>query len=91
MVRDAASARLIEDAGAAAIATTSAGVAWSVGAGDGETMGRDRALDVITRVSSAVGVPVAADIEGGYADDADGVASLGFAEIDELMAAPARR
>ncbi|MEU4676444.1 isocitrate lyase/phosphoenolpyruvate mutase family protein [Micromonospora sp. NPDC023737] len=71
---DAASARLIEEAGAAAIATTSAGVAWSLGAGDGETMGRDRALDVIARVASAVSVPVTADIEGGYAEDADGVA-----------------
>ena len=71
---DAASARLIEEAGAAAIATSSAGVAWSVGAGDGERMGRDRALDLIARVASMVSVPVTADIEGGYAEDPDGVA-----------------
>ena len=71
---DAASARLIEEAGAAAIATTSAGVAWSIGAGDGEAMGRDRALDLIARVASTVSVPVSADIEGGYAEDPDGIA-----------------
>ncbi|RBQ08644.1 isocitrate lyase/phosphoenolpyruvate mutase family protein [Micromonospora sp. LHW51205] len=71
---DAASARLIEEAGAAAIATTSAGAAWSIGTGDGEAMGRDRALDLIARVASTVSLPVSADIEGGYADDPDGIA-----------------
>lgn len=71
---DAASARLIEQAGAAAIATTSAGVAWSVGMGDGEAIGRAGALDVIGRVVAAVSVPVTADIEGGYAPDPGGVA-----------------
>lgn len=71
---DVASARLAEDAGAAAIATTSAGVAWSLGAPDGNRLGRDRAVDLVARIVAAVDVPVSADIEGGYADDADGVA-----------------
>jgi len=71
---DAASARLVEEAGAAAIATTSAGVAWSLGSGDGEALGRDRALDLVARVASAVNVPVTADIEGGYADTTAGIA-----------------
>ncbi|WP_035799784.1 isocitrate lyase/PEP mutase family protein [Kitasatospora mediocidica] len=71
---DAMSARLVEDAGAPAIATTSAGVAWGLGAADGDRLDRDRALDLIARVVAAVGVPVTADIESGFAKDPDGVA-----------------
>ncbi len=71
---DVASARLIEAAGATAIATTSAGVAWSLGAPDGDRLDRDLALDLIARIAAAVGVPVTADIESGYADSPDGVA-----------------
>ncbi|MFB9831546.1 isocitrate lyase/phosphoenolpyruvate mutase family protein, partial [Actinoallomurus acaciae] len=63
---DAVSARLVADAGARAVATTSAGVAWSLGAADGETLGRDRRVDLIALVAAAVDVPVSADIEGGY-------------------------
>ena len=70
---DAASARLIEDAGAAEVATTSAGVAWSLGAADGDQLARDAALALIARVVAAVDVPVTADIEGGYASGPDGV------------------
>jgi 2-methylisocitrate lyase-like PEP mutase family enzyme len=71
---DVASARLVEDAGAAAVATTSAGVAWSLGAPDGDRLDRDRAVDLVARVVAAVDIPVSADIEGGFADDAYGVA-----------------
>jgi 2-methylisocitrate lyase-like PEP mutase family enzyme len=71
---DVASARVIEDAGAPAIATTSAGVAWSLGVADGDRLGRDRALAAVARVAAAVRVPVTADIENGFADDAAGVA-----------------
>jgi 2-methylisocitrate lyase-like PEP mutase family enzyme len=71
---DVASARLVEDAGAAAVATSSAGVAWSLGAPDGDRLDRDRALDLIARVAAAVRVPVTADIENGYATDPGGVA-----------------
>jgi 2-methylisocitrate lyase-like PEP mutase family enzyme len=70
---DVASARLIEEAGAAAVATTSAGTAWSLGRPDGDALGRDIAVAAIARIAAAVSVPVTADIEGGYADDADGV------------------
>ncbi|GIF46587.1 2-methylisocitrate lyase-like PEP mutase family enzyme [Asanoa ferruginea] len=65
---DAGSARLIEQAGAAAIATTSAGVAWSLGAGDGGAIGRRAAVDLVARVVATVNVPVTADIEDGYGD-----------------------
>lgn len=71
---DVAGARLVESAGASAVATTSAGVAWSLGAPDGDALARDRALDLIARVAAAVSVPVTADIEGGFAADPAGVA-----------------
>ncbi|MBO9044081.1 isocitrate lyase/PEP mutase family protein [Curtobacterium flaccumfaciens] len=73
-VWDAASARLVEDAGATAIATTSAGVAWSRGRPDGNTLTRAEAMDAVARIVASVSVPVTVDIESGYADDADGVA-----------------
>lgn len=71
---DVASARLIEAAGAPAVATTSAGVAWSLGHPDGETLPPDLVVDTIARIAAAVEVPVTADIEGGYGKDASGVA-----------------
>jgi 2-methylisocitrate lyase-like PEP mutase family enzyme len=72
-VWDVASARIVENAGAAAVATTSAGVAWSLGAADGEQLNRDLAIDLVARIAAAVQVPVTVDIEGGYASTADGV------------------
>lgn len=63
---DVASAVAIAGAGAAAIATTSAGVAWSLGVPDGADLGADRAAAVVARLCAAVDVPVSADIEGGY-------------------------
>lgn len=63
---DAASARVIEKAGAAAIATTSAGIAWTFGHGDGQKLTRDEMLQVIRNIVRTVDVPVNADIEGGY-------------------------
>lgn len=71
---DAMSARLAEDAGAAAVATTSAGLAWALGAADGDRVDRGRALEAVARVAATVLVPVSADIETGYADDPKGVA-----------------
>ncbi|WP_326588208.1 isocitrate lyase/PEP mutase family protein [Streptomyces sp. NBC_01294] len=66
---DVASARIVEATGAPAVATTSAGVAWSLGSPDGDSLARDRALDLIARVAAAVSVPVTADIEGGFGAD----------------------
>lgn len=70
---DVASARLVESAGALAIATTSAGVAWSLGHADGNALGREEAVAALSRIAGAVTVPVTADIEAGYADEAAGV------------------
>jgi 2-methylisocitrate lyase-like PEP mutase family enzyme len=63
---DAASARIIEEAGALAVATTSAGAAWSLGVPDGEVLGREQAVAVAALVAAAVSVPVTVDIESGY-------------------------
>lgn len=72
---DAASARIAEAAGARAIATTSAGVAWSLGAPDGDALGRDLAVDLVARIVATVSVPVTADIESGFGTTPDDVAS----------------
>ncbi|CAH0227203.1 2-methylisocitrate lyase [Microbacterium oxydans] len=74
-VWDLASARVVLAAGARAIATTSAGVAWSLGSRDGNELTRDRAVDVVRRVVSSVTVPVTADIERGYGETPHDVAT----------------
>jgi 2-methylisocitrate lyase-like PEP mutase family enzyme len=71
---DPMSARVIEQAGARAIATTSAGVAFSVGYPDGEAMPRDEMIAAIARIARVVTVPLSADIESGFAHDAREVA-----------------
>jgi 2-methylisocitrate lyase-like PEP mutase family enzyme len=63
---DAASARVIEQAGAQAIATTSAAVSWTLGRGDGQKVTREEMIQVIRFITRTVEVPVTADIEGGY-------------------------
>jgi 2-methylisocitrate lyase-like PEP mutase family enzyme len=70
---DAGSARILEQVGFAAVATTSAGIAWSCGVPDGEALDRDTMLDHVGRIVAAVGVPVTADLEAGYGDTADHV------------------
>lgn len=67
---DAASARVIENAGANAIATTSAGMAWSLGYPDGEQMPVQELLAACARICGAVTAPVSVDIERGYGRDA---------------------
>ncbi|MFE7168542.1 isocitrate lyase/phosphoenolpyruvate mutase family protein [Streptomyces sp. NPDC057616] len=79
---DVPSARLVEDAGAAAVATTSAGLAWALGAADGDRLERDAALGAVARIAAAVDVPVSADVESGYARDAAGVAGTIRAVIE---------
>lgn len=75
---DVASAVVAAAAGAPAVATTSAGVAWSLGVPDGDHLDRTRALDVVARIAAAVDVPVTADVEGGFGSTA--------AEVGETVA-----
>ncbi|MDX6374201.1 MAG: hypothetical protein QOD98_3189 [Nocardioidaceae bacterium] len=65
---DAGSARILEQVGFPAIATTSAGIAWSLGVPDGGSLDLDIMLEHVGRIVAAVGVPVTADLESGYAD-----------------------
>ena len=65
---DAVTARLFVQAGARAIATTSAGIAAALGYADGQNVPRELMMQAIARIANAVSVPVTADIESGYAD-----------------------
>ena len=70
---DAGSARILEQVGFPAIATTSAGIAWSCGVPDGVALDRDTMLEHVGRIVAAVGVPVTADLESGYGENPDDV------------------
>ncbi|NUR99363.1 MAG: isocitrate lyase/phosphoenolpyruvate mutase family protein, partial [Kribbellaceae bacterium] len=65
---DAGSARAIEAAGAQAIATTSAGVAWAHGVDDAGGLDRAAAVAVVRAICAAASVPVTVDVEAGYGD-----------------------
>lgn len=66
---DAGSARLFESLGAPAIATTSAGIAWSKGYPDGEQLPVDVLLAAVRDIARVITVPLSVDIEGGYSSD----------------------
>ena len=65
-VWDVVSARIFEDAGFPAIATTSAGIAFSLGYPDGQKIQREEMMARIGRIARAVQVPLTADVEWGY-------------------------
>jgi 2-methylisocitrate lyase-like PEP mutase family enzyme len=65
-VWDAASARIIEEAGFPAIATTSAGIAFAQGFPDGQKIPPGRMMTAVASIAAAVRVPVTADVEAGY-------------------------
>ena len=67
-VWDVAGARVVEEAGFGAIATSSAGIAFSLGFPDGQRISREEMLARIGRIARAVKVPVTADVEAGYGD-----------------------
>lgn len=71
---DAGSARLIEDLGASAVATTSAGFAWALGYPDGRALPFEEVISAVKRMVRVLKVPLTVDIENGYADNADDVA-----------------
>jgi 2-methylisocitrate lyase-like PEP mutase family enzyme len=70
---DAGSARILEQVGFPAIATTSAGIAWACGVPDGIALDRDTMLEHVRRVVAAVDLPVTADLESGYGDTPEDV------------------
>jgi 2-methylisocitrate lyase-like PEP mutase family enzyme len=70
---DVGSARLLETLGFPALATTSAGLAWSLGRLD-QQVTRNELVAHVTAITAAVGVPVNVDSERLYPDDPGGVA-----------------
>jgi 2-methylisocitrate lyase-like PEP mutase family enzyme len=65
---DIGTARLLAHLGYEALATTSAGYAFSVGLGD-NAVGRERMLSHVAEIVSATDLPVSADLENGFGDD----------------------
>jgi 2-methylisocitrate lyase-like PEP mutase family enzyme len=65
-VWDVVTARIVEASGFAALATTSAGVAFALGYPDGERISRAEMADAVRRIAARVRVPVTADMEAGY-------------------------
>src|SRR5437588_2284306 len=72
-VWDAASARIVAQAGFPAIATTSSGVATALGYSDGQQISREMMIDAIARITRVVECPVTADIEAGYGNSIEEV------------------
>lgn len=79
---DPMSARVFEDCGFPAIATTSAGVAYALGYPDGERLDRDEMTEATARIAAAVSVPVTADVEAGYGGTPEEVAQTSRAIIE---------
>lgn len=71
---DVGSAVALEQMGFEALATTSAGFAWTLARADNGVR-RDEALEHLRQIAGAVDVPVNADFENGFADEPDGVAT----------------
>src|SRR5439155_7482285 len=79
---DAGSARIFVEAGFSALATTSAGIAFSLGYMDGERISRDEMLAAVGRITRRVSVPITADMEAGYGRTPDAVAETARRVID---------
>jgi 2-methylisocitrate lyase-like PEP mutase family enzyme len=73
---DCASARIFEELQFPAIATTSAGVSFSLGYADGQNIPAQEMLAAVSRIARCVNVPVTADLEGGYGDISEIAAAL---------------
>lgn len=75
-VWDAASAALWQQAGAAALGTSSAALAWACGYADGGALPRAPLLHQVAAILRVASVPVSVDLEDGYSDDPGAVAAL---------------
>lgn len=71
---DAGTARLFEERGFAAVATTSGGMAWSLGYGDGEQTPFTEVVAAIARITRVCSVPITVDLETGYGETAQAMA-----------------
>src|SRR5215475_11689329 len=71
---DVGTAKALQHLGFKAIASTSAGFAWSIGKADNRVT-VDDVCTHLAAISAAVDIPVNADFEGGFADEPEGVAA----------------
>ncbi|MFI5058392.1 MAG: isocitrate lyase/phosphoenolpyruvate mutase family protein [Candidatus Acidiferrales bacterium] len=78
---DVASARMMEEAGYPAIATSSSGVSAALGYPDGQRISREEMLEVVARIARAVRVPVTADMEAGYGTTVEEMAETAKAVV----------
>jgi 2-methylisocitrate lyase-like PEP mutase family enzyme len=78
---DVASARIIEEAGFPALATTSAGVAFAQGYPDGQKIPSDVMIAAVAQIARSVSLPVTADVEAGYGTKPEDVARTARAVI----------
>ncbi|WP_284978781.1 isocitrate lyase/phosphoenolpyruvate mutase family protein [Arthrobacter sp. fls2-241-R2A-200] len=81
-VWDAASARVVQEAGASAIATSSSAVSWSLGYRDGDHVPWGLAMAALGRIAHATRLPVTADIETGYGRTDDELRATIHAVLD---------
>ena len=81
-VWDVAGARIVAEQGYPVIATSSAGIAWSLGCPDGEVISRDDMLFMIKKIAASVDLPVTADMEAGYGEAPESVADTVIATLD---------
>ncbi|MBI2649023.1 MAG: isocitrate lyase/phosphoenolpyruvate mutase family protein [Thaumarchaeota archaeon] len=72
---DVPSARVFEDAGFPAVATSSAGLMVSLGYPDGEVIGKGELLSVVAKIAKALSVPLSADVVAGFGETPKEVAS----------------
>jgi 2-methylisocitrate lyase-like PEP mutase family enzyme len=84
-VGDAAGARIVEQLGSKAVATSSAAVAWAHGYPDGNALPLERLISTVESIARLISVPLSVDIEAGYSDDLTRVAEV----IDAVIAAGA--
>jgi len=97
---DAGSARLIEGTGAKALATTSAGIAWTHGFPDGDTLPLELLVSSVRAILRVTRLPLTVDMEGGYADNPVGCggrseplfdSARSYAELNALFSATPER
>ncbi|MDA4128205.1 MAG: isocitrate lyase/phosphoenolpyruvate mutase family protein [Thaumarchaeota archaeon] len=79
---DVPSARIFEDEGFPAVATSSAGLMVSLGYPDGEVIDREDLLAAIRRISKALTVPLSADIVAGFGETPEAVVDTVKATIN---------
>lgn len=79
---DAASTRMLADLGFPAIATTSGGMAWSLGHADGEQAPLEEVLAALRRMVRATPLPLTADMEAGFGQTPQAVAECIRATLD---------